>query len=329
MLVERCDTPRRRLPQRRLHPVEGAAPRRQGDRRDQGDGRARAVASARRRSTSTALVGWKDGVVGKLAGGLAGLAKQRKVEDVCGAGRFVSPHRCRSASAELSFDHCIVAAGSEPVRLPVPARRPARARLDLRARARDDPGAAAGDRRRDHRAGDGDGLRRAGLEGDGRGAARRSCIPGRDPDLVKPLREADRGPLRGRSARAVEVASVDGAARPGSTVEFDRAPRDERSTPCSSRSGACRTATGARGGRGRRRGRASAASIPVDAAAAHERPAIYAIGDIVGQADARPQGAARGPGGGRGRSPARRSAVRRRARSRRSPTPIPRWRGSG
>ena len=38
VLIERDPTPRRRLPQRRLHPVEGAAPRRQGHLRGRGDG---------------------------------------------------------------------------------------------------------------------------------------------------------------------------------------------------------------------------------------------------------------------------------------------------
>ena len=36
------------------------------------------------------LRGWKDGVVKKLTGGLAGLAKQRKVTVVSGYGRFTS-----------------------------------------------------------------------------------------------------------------------------------------------------------------------------------------------------------------------------------------------
>ena len=38
------------------------------------------------------LRGWKDSVVGKLTGGLTGLAKQRKVEVVRGTGTFTSPN---------------------------------------------------------------------------------------------------------------------------------------------------------------------------------------------------------------------------------------------
>jgi dihydrolipoamide dehydrogenase len=69
------------------------------------------------------LRAWKDGVVGKLVGGLAGLAKQRKVATLRGTGRFVSPHRVQVTAPDgsmtvVGFDQVIVAAGSEPVRLP-------------------------------------------------------------------------------------------------------------------------------------------------------------------------------------------------------------------
>ncbi len=69
-----------------------------------------------------ALVAWKDGVVGKLTGGLDGLSRRRKVRVVHGEARFVSPHRVQVSSEEgeklISFDQCIIAAGSEPMRLP-------------------------------------------------------------------------------------------------------------------------------------------------------------------------------------------------------------------
>ncbi|HEY2223714.1 dihydrolipoyl dehydrogenase [Actinomycetospora sp.] len=69
------------------------------------------------------LRSWKDGVVAKLVGGLAGLAKQRKVATLQGTGRFVSPHRVEVTGADgtttvVGFDQVIVAAGSESVRLP-------------------------------------------------------------------------------------------------------------------------------------------------------------------------------------------------------------------
>jgi dihydrolipoamide dehydrogenase len=65
---------------------------------------------------------WKSQVVGKLTGGLKVLAKQRKVEVVRGSGRFVGPNVLEvmgaSGSERIRFEQCIIAAGSEPVRLP-------------------------------------------------------------------------------------------------------------------------------------------------------------------------------------------------------------------
>jgi len=65
-----------------------------------------------------ALLAWKDSVVGKLTGGLVGLARQRGVEVVHGHARFIGPHSVAAGEQELTFDNCIIAAGSEPVRLP-------------------------------------------------------------------------------------------------------------------------------------------------------------------------------------------------------------------
>jgi len=65
---------------------------------------------------------WKSGIVKRLTGGLSMLAKQRKVEVVRGTGRFLSPHVLEVANGERSerirFEQCIIAAGSESVRLP-------------------------------------------------------------------------------------------------------------------------------------------------------------------------------------------------------------------
>ena len=65
---------------------------------------------------------WKGSVVRKLTGGLRTLAKQRKVEVVQGVGRFVSPNVIEvmgnSGSERIRFDQCIIAAGSEAIRLP-------------------------------------------------------------------------------------------------------------------------------------------------------------------------------------------------------------------
>jgi len=69
-----------------------------------------------------ALRGWKDGVVKRLTGGLAGLAKQRKVTTVRGVGKFVSPTVLQVEGTDgtktISFEQAIIAAGSEPVTLP-------------------------------------------------------------------------------------------------------------------------------------------------------------------------------------------------------------------
>jgi dihydrolipoamide dehydrogenase len=68
------------------------------------------------------LRGFKNGVVNKLTGGLRVLAKQRKVEVVQGVGRFVSPNVIEvmgsSGSERIHFDFCIIAAGSEAIKLP-------------------------------------------------------------------------------------------------------------------------------------------------------------------------------------------------------------------
>jgi dihydrolipoamide dehydrogenase len=68
------------------------------------------------------LRGFKTKVVGQLTGGLAGMAKQRKVRTVQGVGNFVSPNEMEIETAEgkklLRFEHAIIAAGSQAVRLP-------------------------------------------------------------------------------------------------------------------------------------------------------------------------------------------------------------------
>jgi len=68
------------------------------------------------------LRAWKAGVVGKLTQGLAGLARQRKVQVVTGRGEFATPHTLRVETAEgvmtVAFDHCIIAAGSSVARIP-------------------------------------------------------------------------------------------------------------------------------------------------------------------------------------------------------------------
>jgi dihydrolipoyl dehydrogenase len=68
------------------------------------------------------LRAWKSGVVAKLTKGLAGLARQRRVEVVQGKGQFASPHTLRVETPggvkTVSFDACIIAAGSSIARIP-------------------------------------------------------------------------------------------------------------------------------------------------------------------------------------------------------------------
>jgi dihydrolipoamide dehydrogenase len=65
---------------------------------------------------------WKDSVVARLGGGLVNLAKQRKVTVLTGVGRFADPHSLtvtgETASRTVTFANCIIAAGSESLRLP-------------------------------------------------------------------------------------------------------------------------------------------------------------------------------------------------------------------
>ncbi|MCP5075244.1 MAG: dihydrolipoyl dehydrogenase [Rhodobacteraceae bacterium] len=68
------------------------------------------------------LRGWKESVVNQLTGGLSGLAKGRKVQVVNGFGRFTGANMIEvdndGEKTTVSFDQCIIAAGSEPVSLP-------------------------------------------------------------------------------------------------------------------------------------------------------------------------------------------------------------------
>jgi len=65
------------------------------------------------------LVDWKNGVVGRLTGGLAQLAKQRKVHVITAYAKFQSANRLELDNGEtVAFEKCIIAAGSEPLMLP-------------------------------------------------------------------------------------------------------------------------------------------------------------------------------------------------------------------
>jgi dihydrolipoamide dehydrogenase len=69
------------------------------------------------------LLAHKNKVVGKLTGGLAAMAKMRKVKVVQGTGEFADPHHVKVTGADgkaqtIKFRCAVIAAGSEAVKLP-------------------------------------------------------------------------------------------------------------------------------------------------------------------------------------------------------------------
>ena len=66
--------------------------------------------------------GFKNKVVGKLTGGLSGLAKQRKVTVIHGVGQFIDANNIAvekdGKSTQIRFDNCIIAAGSQATEIP-------------------------------------------------------------------------------------------------------------------------------------------------------------------------------------------------------------------
>jgi len=68
------------------------------------------------------LRAWKGKIVGRLTGGLATLAKQRKVEVVTGLARFADASKIEVNNGKqqrlVAFDQCIIATGSESAKLP-------------------------------------------------------------------------------------------------------------------------------------------------------------------------------------------------------------------
>ncbi len=66
--------------------------------------------------------GWKDSVVSQLTKGLGGMSKMRKVQHVQGYGKFTSSNTLevegKDGKTTITFDNAIIAAGSEPVKLP-------------------------------------------------------------------------------------------------------------------------------------------------------------------------------------------------------------------
>ena len=64
------------------------------------------------------LRAFKDKVVSKLTGGLAGMAKMRKVTVVQGVGTFLDKNRLEAGGKTIRFNSAIIAAGSQAAKLP-------------------------------------------------------------------------------------------------------------------------------------------------------------------------------------------------------------------
>ena len=102
------EEPRRRLPVSRLHPVQGAAARRQGHRRGEARGDLRHQFGEPKIDVDK-LRAFKQGVVDKLTAGVGGVAKLRKVKFIQGAATLTGPTSMKIAGAdgetELQFEH--------------------------------------------------------------------------------------------------------------------------------------------------------------------------------------------------------------------------------
>ena len=64
------------------------------------------------------LLDFKNSVVNKLTGGLGQMAKQRKVSRKTGEAKFTGPHSVSIDGETLTFQQCIIAAGSQVFKLP-------------------------------------------------------------------------------------------------------------------------------------------------------------------------------------------------------------------
>ena len=232
------------------------------------------------------LRAWKEGVTAKLTKGLAGLAKARKVNVIQGTGRFTGPHTLAVQTAlgetTLAFDHAIIAAGSQAVKIPgLPWDDPrlmdstaALALADIPKRLLVVGGGIIG-------------LEMATVY-DALGAKvtvvelSPGLIPGCDRDLVKPLEKRLRGryenvftgvKVAGMMAEAAGLrVRFEGAGAPAEDL-FDRVLVAVGRAPNGARLGA-----EAAGARVDERG-----FIPVDRQQRSNVPHIFAIGDITGQ----------------------------------------------
>ncbi|MHB8694064.1 MAG: dihydrolipoyl dehydrogenase [Solirubrobacteraceae bacterium] len=224
------------------------------------------------------LIAWKASVVDRLTGGIAGMAKQRKVEVVTGVAELTGPHEVRVGERPISFANCIIAAGSEAVQLPF---------LPEDPRIIDSTGALSPAELPGRLLVIGGGI--IGLEMatvyDALGVKvtvvelMDQLIPGCDADLVKPLhkRIAERyeAIMLGVSVEAVK------AQKNGLKVSFSGDSKDQMFDQILVAVGR-KPNGGAIGAAAAGVNVDSSGFIPVDAQLRTNVPGIYAIGDIVG-----------------------------------------------
>ena len=288
VLVERHERARRRLPQRRLHPVEGAAAHRPRAERRGGVRRPTGSRFGEPEIDVDKLRGWKDSVVGKLTGGLTGLAKQRKVEVVRGTRHLHRPPTCSPSRARTAPRASASSTASSP-RARSPTVLPGMPEDD--PRLMDSTGALELADIPERLLVIGGGI--IGLEMatvyDALGSKVTvvelldALIPGCDKDLVKPLQK--RIEKRYEAIRlGTKVAGVEATRRRAARSASRATARPSRrpTTASCSRSGGAPTAA-----RSAPRPRASTVDdggfIRVDRQMRTNVPHIFAIGDIVGE----------------------------------------------
>jgi dihydrolipoamide dehydrogenase len=234
----------------------------------------------------TKLRTWKESVIGKLTQGLSGLARQRKVTVINGDAEFLSQHRIAvqqtTGSVVIGFDQCIIAAGSEPVKL---------ADYPNDPRIMDSTGALALTDIPKRLLVVGGGI--IGLEMASVYAALGSQVtlvelgphlmPGCDRDLVKPLEKRLKLHIKDIHVSTKVVAvkatkkslqvSFEGASVDAATQEFDRILVAVGRVPNGGKIGAQKAGVTV----------TERGFIPVDKQQRTNVPHIFAIGDIVGQ----------------------------------------------
>ena len=237
------------------------------------------------------LRGYKEKVVTQLTKGLAGMAKQRKVRTVQGLAKFVSANELEIVGDDgktqlLRFEQCIIAAGSQAVKLPNFPWDDKRVMDSTDAlELADVPGSLLVV---------GGGI--IGLEMATVYAALGSKVtvvefmdqlmPGADKDLVKPL--ADRLKKQGIEVHLKTKASGVSADKKGITVTFEAATEGEKPAMESGTFDRVLVAVG-RSANGKKIDADKAGVevtdrgfIPVDRQMRTNVPHIFAIGDIVG-----------------------------------------------